>query len=136
MKSVVFGASLAAAVFAASCAMADVVLVANESYSTSAEALRNAPPPPQECLDAAGANTCFATFVDEIGPTGLQWRFGWTTPGTLFICLDAAAEYQVDCDAPDAVPVVPPQTCVRVPGGTPNCSAMPSPLPYRPTPKS
>jgi hypothetical protein len=140
MKHGLFGVGLMAAVLAATGAVAEIVGSSDISYPTVADAVRNAPPAPEACLDTAGANTCTSVFLAEDGgqdgEEGLHWRFLWVTADTPFFCVDAAtADFRVDCAASDAVRHLEMRLM--------SCSAdqtdcrtvtLPDPRPYRPGP--
>ena len=117
-------AAVAAAllVLMASAVSAQSSMTGSRSFRSAEEAKRNLPPIPSGCRDAAGRNTCVALYLAEDGREGLQWRAGWG-PAAGTYCVDAAtADFEVDCDAADAMRRYPvPTLCVRVPGQEPSC---------------
>ncbi|HWW12330.1 MAG TPA: hypothetical protein VN018_07425 [Brevundimonas sp.] len=135
MKYGLFGVGLTAVLLSATGAGAEGLAFADTAYPNPAEALRNKAAVPEECLDAAGANTCIGLLIAEGGPEVLHWRFTWATPDTNAICVDSAtADFRVDCDASDAVRIMWEHMMMVCGPNRTNCHKPPMPeLPYRPT---
>ena len=135
MKYGLLGMCLLSALLSATAAGAEALAFAHIAYADPAEALRNKVAVPEECLDAAGANTCVGLLIAEDGPEVLHWRFTWATPDTNAICVDSAtANFRVDCDASDAVRIMWEQMMMVCGPNRTDCRKPPMPeLPYRPS---